>query len=322
MGATSVVNGFFFNPTITTMGAASAFVGLSLYGTITTSHGNVTGINVQQTINAGDANYQGLNISPVGTATLPQVNGINVDLTGLASTSKKYGLNINDGIINCNSNLSTTSGFGVDTGNVFFSVFSVAAGSPITGTDFLNNIMTPAALFEDDMDATGPIGVGYVAMGAGGQLGVVAGKTVDSYVSLFAGGSFPVQSTGGTVVDCTTIKVFGMQNAGGALNITNLRGIHVPSFFSSASPTNAWAISVDDPNAENHFEKSISIATATKKVTNSSVGLEIGGTTKAFRASNMTTAQRNALTALAGMVIFNTDSTRLEFYDGAVWVTL
>jgi hypothetical protein len=33
----------------------------------------------------------------------------------------------------------------------------------------------------------------------------------------------------------------------------------------------------------------------------------------------LTTAQRNALTAAAGMVIFNTTTTKLETYDGATW---
>lgn len=33
----------------------------------------------------------------------------------------------------------------------------------------------------------------------------------------------------------------------------------------------------------------------------------------------MTDAQRDALTAVTGMVIFNSDSGVLEFYNGATW---
>jgi len=50
-------------------------------------------------------------------------------------------------------------------------------------------------------------------------------------------------------------------------------------------------------------------------------GLELGNTTTAPLIANMTTAQRDALTALAGMTIWNTTTGQLERHDGTSWGT-
>lgn len=45
----------------------------------------------------------------------------------------------------------------------------------------------------------------------------------------------------------------------------------------------------------------------------------IDTTTGALTIPRLTTAQRNALTAVAGMIIYNTDNAALEVYTGSVW---
>lgn len=40
-----------------------------------------------------------------------------------------------------------------------------------------------------------------------------------------------------------------------------------------------------------------------------------------FRAPNMTTTERNALTAENGMIIYNTTTNQFEFYENGAWVT-
>ncbi len=49
-------------------------------------------------------------------------------------------------------------------------------------------------------------------------------------------------------------------------------------------------------------------------------GMTFNGTTGFLRLPNLTTTQRDALTALAGMVVFNTTTTTLQYYNGTVWV--
>jgi len=50
--------------------------------------------------------------------------------------------------------------------------------------------------------------------------------------------------------------------------------------------------------------------------------LSFSGTTHAgIRMNNLTTAQKNALTPAAGMVVFDTDLSRFQSYSGAAWVS-
>jgi hypothetical protein len=57
-------------------------------------------------------------------------------------------------------------------------------------------------------------------------------------------------------------------------------------------------------------------------VTNSSVALEIKSTTKAFVNARMTTTEKNALTAVAGMQVYDSTLNQLSYYNGTTWVNL
>ncbi len=49
--------------------------------------------------------------------------------------------------------------------------------------------------------------------------------------------------------------------------------------------------------------------------------LDVSSTTGAFILPRMTTAQRNALTAVNGMIIYNTTNNQFNFYENSAWVT-
>jgi hypothetical protein len=53
-----------------------------------------------------------------------------------------------------------------------------------------------------------------------------------------------------------------------------------------------------------------------------STALEVNGTTGAVLFPRLTTTQRDALTATAGMVIFNTTTSKFQGYEGSTWVDL
>ena len=56
--------------------------------------------------------------------------------------------------------------------------------------------------------------------------------------------------------------------------------------------------------------------------TNSPQGaLDVSSTTGAFIVPRMTTTQRNALTAVNGMIIYNTSTNQFNFYENGAWVT-
>lgn len=47
--------------------------------------------------------------------------------------------------------------------------------------------------------------------------------------------------------------------------------------------------------------------------------LKLTSTTAAFIPTRMTTTQRDALTAVTGMVVYNTTTNKLNFYAAAAW---
>ena len=51
-------------------------------------------------------------------------------------------------------------------------------------------------------------------------------------------------------------------------------------------------------------------------------GLHVTTTTDAFRVPRLTTAQRDALTAVDGMIIMNTTTAKLQGRQGDAWVDL
>lgn len=53
---------------------------------------------------------------------------------------------------------------------------------------------------------------------------------------------------------------------------------------------------------------------------NANVALEVQSTTQCIRMPNMTTAQRDAMTPLAGMGIYNTTTNQMEKYEAGAWV--
>jgi hypothetical protein len=55
--------------------------------------------------------------------------------------------------------------------------------------------------------------------------------------------------------------------------------------------------------------------------TNPQGALDVSSTTGALIVPRMTTAQRNALTAVNGMIIYNTTTNQFNFYENGAWVT-
>jgi hypothetical protein len=52
----------------------------------------------------------------------------------------------------------------------------------------------------------------------------------------------------------------------------------------------------------------------------SSAKLEVSSTTSGFLPPRMTTSQRNLISSpVAGLMIYNTNSNKLNFYNGAAW---
>lgn len=290
-GTNSGMVGWAHNPLITTMGSSGSWTGASIGGTITTSHGNIQGISISPSVFGGDANFTALSITPSGGATLGNATGINLNLSSINSTNPQGCISISsDSRVQINATTQLLAAQGFQIGSRIEHAFSVPNGSPVTGTDELAVNIAGDFLVQDDV-ANGAFGIGFNSVGFIASMGVATGKTVDTVTTFLPAASLvdPGFATGGTVTDFHIIRTFPPLPSGGTLNITNLYGFKLDSAFGDfgAAATNAWGLYIDGATTENYFKNSIAIDTTSKKVSSSSVGLEVGPTKKALFSGDL-----------------------------------
>lgn len=108
-------------------------------------------------------------------------------------------------------------------------------------------------------------------------------------------------SGGITHPDSTLFRV-GNWDRGAALNILQNRKIGIQTKI----PNRALTVAGD-------------VAIGYTATPSAAAALEITSTTQGVLLPRMTTTQRDAITATAGLVIFNTTTTKMECYDGSTW---
>jgi hypothetical protein len=274
-------------------------IGSAVATTIT----NQTGININPNFaaNATIGDYRGLNIRPNSAAGATITNsftgldigsnsaipvggggatGISVDMSNFTTTTQKYAASFQNGAFNANSPISSADPFFAMSmsANYMGGQFSIPNGSPVAGGEFVfGNNLAVSLLADDDMPADGTgLGLGFGVVGFVAQGAVTAGHTVEDFNLALGGFGIPAFSTGGTITNAVMFKALGALPQGGTLTIDNMFGFRAGAGLSLAGATNVWGISIEDPNAENFFEKSLAIDTGTKKVSAATVGLEIG----------------------------------------------
>jgi hypothetical protein len=161
--------------------------------------------------------------------------------------------------------------------------------------------------------------VGVAALGLPAVLTMGSGSTLDRcYGALFAL-SLDVGASGGTVDEVGLCRSVAIPN--GVTTVNNLYGYLFDLPF--GDPGVKTFGFYDRPGKNNYFAGQLLIGGTPFSddiVTNSSVAFEIKSTTKAMVLPRMTTTERNALTPIAGMVIFNTTTSTMEVYDGGTWI--
>lgn len=297
-----------------------------------TTIGDYLGIIVRPNTSVGSSITNNMTLLDLGiNSAIPvggQVTGINVDVTNFSGpvTNQKQTFNGNGGALQNSSPYDTsvlTPAFAFGN-NSLGGQLTIAAGFPIAGVFGFGNNLGITIDAQDDMTADlflGSTSLGYSVNGFVNQVQIAAGKTIDTLNYMFAAGSFPASSTGGTVTNLAMFRAAGLVNGGGTLNIINEIQFHGDAAVDGGAPTNLWGIRIDSTNADNWFAKNLVIDGVTMQPTNASIGFELQGTTKAIRPSVLTTVQRDALTAVSGMIIFNDTTNQIEFYDGTNWVS-
>lgn len=300
-------------------------------------------------------NYSGAQISPAiqGTATATNLTGISV------SPQVNGSATVTNPVVGISSNVSSTTAINGATaisadvssatvtdpfqkivfsgsGGSFGSSYSytipgsttffqtnylggqetVSLGNPIAAFGF-GDSFAHTIDFQDDWtpDASG-VRLGFVSVGFVGSVIGAAGKTMDSWTGALSGANNP--SGAGTIDQTIMFRAAGILPQGGALAVNNMYGFQGMTTLCSVA-TNCWGSYIADTAADNWFAKDVVVDGATSKPSNASVGLELAGTTKAFLQSRLTTTERNALTPLDGMTIFNTTTNTIQAYYSGTW---
>jgi hypothetical protein len=193
---------------------------------------------------------------------------------------------------------------------------TVAANATINNADTIG--MNTAMLLTVGANATVTTNLlGLSALALPAVVSMAAGSTVD----VVAGATFAVNldagAGGGTITELPLCQSLGIPN--GITTVTDCYGYYMDMPFGLIG-TNNYGIYVN-ADINNYFKGNLVIG-STDLPTNSSVGLELVSTTKAFLNARMTTTQRDALTAVNGMMIYNTSTDKLQVRAAGSWVDL
>lgn len=252
--------------------AGYRFVGASASNSANQSE-EIRGFQLNST---GDARTgTGLDITYNGNFT-DDVQGIRVNMGSATSTnSRPSSMQLEGGVASVQSQYTPKSGANVDIGNNLTATGTVQSGFPLTGTDQIIQLIQSNLLVQDDI-ATGPFGLDTNMLGLVSQVAVDSGKTVPLLRSALIGTSVPAGS-GGTITEHHVIEILGFPSFGGSLSNPTRVGLIDSNLLGQNfcdGATDCWFIKNQDGNAENSLNR-LAINTTSKKVSSSSVGLEI-----------------------------------------------
>lgn len=209
--------------------------------------------------------------------TTDDVQGLRISIDTATSTNQRVrSFDINGATYSTNGQYAPQSGLFVDNANNDFLAFTVASGSPVTGTDVLVNSAISAYLVQDDV-ALGPVGLGLVTRPAISLVGIATGKTVDLIRGQLTVASIqnPGFADAGTLDRFEGIVFAGSLPSGGSTVVNTSIGLYMPAGFDSYAGAN-WGILVDGSTAENYLNR-LAINTAGKVVTSATYRLDVGG---------------------------------------------
>lgn len=158
--------------------------------------------------------------------------------------------------------------------------------------------------------------LGIAALGLPAVLTMKSGSTVDKISGAAFALSLDGTGTGGTIDKLSLCKAIAIPN-GGITTVNEMYGYEMDLPFGDPG-TQTWGVMIR-PAVHNFMAGNLKIG-GSDTVANDSVAFEIESSSKAMVLPRMDTTARNAMTAIAGMVIFNTTTNTLQYYDGSVWV--
>lgn len=310
---------------------------LGLAFTVQIDSGVSTATQVAAALNAFPGFTINLNVTISGVGSNPQVTQAATNLAGGVDPGRKQAAYL-DGDVEITGGLTFGGALSIDQLNAFdnqaladnggtpASIHSlitqptVADNITVANADLLG-VNTAMLLTIGDNAVVTTALTGIAALGLPAVVTMGSGSTVDQISGALFAVSLDGGAGGGTIDRLDLCRSLGIPN--GITAINNLRGFKFDLPFGDPGTT-TWGF-YEEPGVNNYLAGNLLIggtAGSDDTVTNTSVGLEVKSTTKAFMNARMTSTQRDALTAVNGMQIYNSTTDKLQVYAAGVWTDL
>lgn len=302
--------------------------------TVHIESGVSTASQVKAAIEANVTLNSNLTVTVSGTASNPQVTQVATNFAGGVNPGTKKAMDI-VGDVSIDGDLAFTGGLSIGQLQAFYTAAAVnGGGQPLnmqsltTALNFPANTTTANVdaigvnnamlinLAENSINTSGPFKLGAASVVLPDVVQTHTGSSLD-YMNM---GVYALNldpgSTGGTIDTVNGVRVEAIPNG-----ITTVNKFHAFEFNQTFGQvgTDVWGLHVVPTYAQNFIGGSLNVGSPTEKVSNSSVGIEIGSTTQDLLLSRLTTVQENALTALNGMLHYNTDMDKFRCYQNGAW---
>lgn len=319
-----------------TAGSETASIGGNLI-TVHIQSGVSTATQVKAALDANFSFVGNATATITGTASNPQVTQAPTNFTGGNWPGTKRAAYF-DGDVEITGNLAFSGALSIGKLNAFATQSlvntggnpqslhslitqpTVAANATLTSADMIG-VNTAALITIGNNASVATAFIGVAALGLPAVLSMGSGSTLDRcYGALFAL-SLDASATGGTVDEVGLCKSLALPN--GVTTVNKLYGYLFDLPFGDPGTT-TWGFYSRTLN-HNYLGGNLLIGGtpgSDDTVTNSSVALEIKSTTKAFVNARMTTTERDAMTAINGMQVYNTTTDKLQVYAAGSWVDL
>ena len=234
-----------------------------------------------------------INVSGSSTANLSLANGVSIG--SYQSISPPVGGAILPGIMGIGTSSPNANS------NLTIGMSSLQNGIYITGTTQPTSV---AATFAIDVETTFKPLVNMDCVGISSQPTFIANTsiTINNAIGFYAYNNL----LSNVNIITNSISIFADSGTGSTGTVLNAFGIFCKHPLAGTNKVTAY------------FEDVVSIGTT---IPSSVAILQLDSTTKGFLPPRMTTAQKNAISAVAGLEVYDTNVNDLQFFNGTNWVS-
>lgn len=332
-------NSFNASPNIDSIYNNSNYSGFQLNCSIREFLGNAgfTGLGIFPQIGKiNNGGFQGVVVSPtIADAGNQYCVGLSIDMSHITGTNIKAA--VFGGDVQVNGSLQFSGALSIGQLQAYYESDAMDLGGQPQGMHGLTTGITGPAntttancdaigvntamligLEENSINTSGPFQLGFAALALPCVVETHTGSEIDYMSAAVYALNLSGGSTGGTIHNLNIARAVVIPN--GITTVENVRGWYYHEPFGPAG-VKSWGSYVED--AENFFEIGLKIGGipgTSDQLTNGSIGLELED--RAILLARLDNAAEGALTAVNGMIIYNTDTDKFRGYANGSWVDL